>query len=35
MGKRLKILTLKQVLLRLPIAHVLIKTSNKSENLLN
>ena len=34
-GECLKILTLQQMLQRLPIAHAQVKTSNVSENLLN
>ena len=34
-GKRLKILTSKQMLQRLPIALAQVKTGNNSENLLN
>ena len=34
-GKRLKILTSKQLLQRLPIALAQVKASNNSENLLN
>ena len=34
-GKELKILTPKQMLQRLPIAHAQVKAGNNSENLLN